>query len=116
MERRYVRSPSGLDAVGGLFSLLALKVVKSTLNVRRFRRFTSTDNRFFRGGKFSVDQGQVLLLQEACQKVRCSKVAWLREGGCQFSEQRGWILTSLRVHGKEHDMTGGVEFLVIYHI
>ena len=31
-------------------------------------------------------------------------------GGCQFSEQRGWILTSLRVHGKEHDMTGGVEF------
>ena len=47
MERRYVRSPSGLDAVGGLYSLLAFKVVKSTLNVRRFGRFTSTDNRFF---------------------------------------------------------------------
>ncbi len=48
MERRYVRNPfSGLDAVSGLYSLLAFKVVNSTFNVRRFGRFTSIDNRFF---------------------------------------------------------------------
>ena len=46
-----------------------------------------------------MDQGQVVLKQEACQKARCRELRDCGGSGCQFSEQPGEELSRGRRYG-----------------